>query len=144
MYYLCLIKDVLYKIWHYCGDIKQGWFFSYLTDFSYFSVKKKFRNLQNTVRTGQKMTFLKEGVDGFCYFPSFTVILFSIQNHTWLNNGVIFENITRHFILFIFPLLHTHAKTLIWWNVHSNIKTFLQITRIRQPHSNLMNFFFFT
>jgi len=29
-------------------------FFSYLTDFSYFSVKKKFQKLQDTVRTGQK------------------------------------------------------------------------------------------
>ena len=32
-------------------------FFSYLTDFSYFSVKMKFRNLQDTVRTGQKWHF---------------------------------------------------------------------------------------
>jgi hypothetical protein len=32
----------------------QGWFFfSYLTDFSYFSVKKKFWKLQDTVRTGK-------------------------------------------------------------------------------------------
>jgi hypothetical protein len=32
-------------------------FFSYLTDFSYFSVKMKFRKLQDTVRTGQKWHF---------------------------------------------------------------------------------------
>ena len=39
-------------------------FFSYLTDFSYFLRK---RNSEDC-RTGQKMTFLKGGVDGFSYF----------------------------------------------------------------------------
>jgi len=38
----------------------QGWFFfSYLTDFSYFPPKIVFRNLLDTVRTGKKWQFLK-------------------------------------------------------------------------------------
>jgi hypothetical protein len=57
-------------------------FFSYLTDFSYFSVRKKFRKLQDTVRTGQKLTFFKGSVGGFSYFHCFSGILFSIQRKT--------------------------------------------------------------
>jgi hypothetical protein len=40
-------------------------FFSYLTDFSYFPLGKKLQKLQDKVRTGQKQTFLKGGIDGF-------------------------------------------------------------------------------
>jgi hypothetical protein len=43
--------------------------FSFLTDFSYFPLKNKFRMLQDMVRTGQKWKFSKGGVDGFNYFP---------------------------------------------------------------------------
>jgi hypothetical protein len=43
-------------------------FFSYLTDFSYFYVKKNFGKLQDTVKNRSKMTFLKGDVDGFSYF----------------------------------------------------------------------------
>ena len=37
-----------------CTEYGRDDFFSYLTDFSYFSVNFFFRKLQNTVRTGQK------------------------------------------------------------------------------------------
>jgi hypothetical protein len=40
--------------------LHQGWFFfNYLTDFSYFSLKIVFRKLLNTVRTGIKCPFWK-------------------------------------------------------------------------------------
>ena len=40
-----------------CTEYSRDDFFSYLTDFNYFSVIKKFRKLQKTVRTGQKRPF---------------------------------------------------------------------------------------
>ena len=48
----------------YSGKI----FLSYFTDFSYFSVKKKFQKLQDTVRSGEKCSLLKVNVDSFSYF----------------------------------------------------------------------------
>ena len=47
----------------------EWFFFSYLTDFSYFSMEKN-PNLQDTVRTGQNLPFWN-GVHGFNYFHSF-------------------------------------------------------------------------
>jgi hypothetical protein len=38
---------------------RDDFFFSYLTDFSYFSVKKNCEKLQDTVRTGQRLPFWK-------------------------------------------------------------------------------------
>ena len=43
-------------------------FFCYLTDFSYFSVKKKFLKIVGQIQNRSKMTFWKGGVDGFSYF----------------------------------------------------------------------------
>jgi len=36
---------------------QDDFFFSFLTDFSYFPRKKKFQKLQDMIRTGQKYTF---------------------------------------------------------------------------------------
>ena len=57
--------------------------FSYLTDFSYFTLKIVFQKLLDTVRTNKKMTILKGGVDNFRYFSLFSVILFSDLDHPW-------------------------------------------------------------
>ena len=61
----------------------QGWFFffSYLTDLSYFPLKIVARKLQDMIGTGKKWPFWKRGVDGFNYFSLISVILFSNQNH---------------------------------------------------------------
>jgi len=68
--------------------LHQGWFFfNYLTDFSYFSLKIVFRKLLNTVRKGYRMPVLKGGVDGFSNFSFFSVILFSNQDHPcWIGS----------------------------------------------------------
>ena len=59
-------------------------FFNYLTDFSFFLLKKNLK----VAGHGQKMSkmeVLKGGVDGFRnYFGWFTVISFSNQNHPCL------------------------------------------------------------
>jgi hypothetical protein len=43
----------------YNDDNAEMFFVSYLTAFSYFPMKQKFQKLQDMVRTGQKLTFLK-------------------------------------------------------------------------------------
>ena len=61
-------------------DISTGMiFFSYLTDFSYFSLKVAGHGQQMS-----KMTIFKGGVDSFSYFSLISVILFSNQDHPFL------------------------------------------------------------
>ena len=43
-------------------------YFTYLTDFCYFSLKIVFRKLLDIVRAGKKMNHLKGDVEGFRYF----------------------------------------------------------------------------
>jgi hypothetical protein len=54
-------------------------FFSYLTDFSYFSLK-----VAGHGQNMSKMTIFKGGVDGFSYVSLISVILFSNQDHPFL------------------------------------------------------------
>ena len=65
----------------YCLKHSGMTLFSYLTDFSYFTFKIVFRKLLDTVRTDNKLTILKGGVDSFRYFPLIAVILFSNLDH---------------------------------------------------------------
>ena len=61
-------------------DISTGMiFFSYLTDFSYFSLK-----VAGHGQKMSKMTIFKGGVDSFSYFSLISVILFSNQDHPLL------------------------------------------------------------
>ena len=50
-------------------------FFSYLTDFSYFPLAKIFRKVQDTHNSSERRCR---------WLQLFSVILFSNQNHTWL------------------------------------------------------------
>ena len=59
-------------------------FFSYLTDFSYFPLKIVFRKLLDNGQNMSKMTILKGGVVGFSYFSLISVILFSNRDHFWV------------------------------------------------------------
>ena len=63
----------IFTIVYCCYIMISGMIFfpSDFTDFSYFPLLKKFRKLQNTVRTVRKclqMDLLKGGVDGYSYF----------------------------------------------------------------------------
>ena len=58
-------------------------FFSYLTEFSYYSVKKN-PKITRQLEQVKNDSFLKGGVDDFSYFHWFSVVLFSIQNHSLL------------------------------------------------------------
>jgi hypothetical protein len=58
-----------------------GLFFSYLTDFSYFPLKNKFRMLQDN----SKMEVLVVGVHGFSYF-SMIFSCFIFLPESFLNN----------------------------------------------------------
>ena len=66
-------------------------FFSYLANFSYFSLTKIFRKLQDTFRAVKK--------NGFSYYRWFSVNLFSNQNHPW-NEKVFFLFFLIYVILF--------------------------------------------
>ena len=67
--------------------------FSYLTDFSYFSLKQKFWNCR--IQSEQvKNDLVEREEDGFSYFHWFSVILNSNQNHPWN-----------------FPFLHFHIQS---------------------------------
>ena len=71
----------IYYFQSFCFAIfRDDFFFSYLTDFSYFPLKnipKVTEDSQNSSKTDH----LKGIVDGFSYFHWFSVILFSNHNH---------------------------------------------------------------
>ena len=46
-------------------------FLIYFTDFSYFSVRKKFQKLQDTVRSGEKLPLLKGSVSAIFSYRYF-------------------------------------------------------------------------
>jgi hypothetical protein len=94
-----------------CNTLFQGWFFfSHLTDFSYFPLINIFWKLQDMVRTEIKRTFLK---DGFSYFHWFSVILFSSQNrHCFLDRDLILGTWEPDSSLYtVVPPLKSHTKT---------------------------------
>jgi len=76
--------------------------FSYLTDFSYFSLKILFTNVAGHGQNKLKVTILNGSVDGFSYLSLISVILFSNQNHSCnfqcLINLPLFASILRNFI----------------------------------------------
>ena len=51
---LGLVKSIIYprfKLVHFMSGVTHGWFFSYLTDFSYFPLKRNCRKMEDTFRT---------------------------------------------------------------------------------------------
>jgi hypothetical protein len=76
------LMSIIFSDGRHCHDHITGIIlFSYLTDFSYFTLKIVFRKLLDS-QNRSKMTILKGGVDGFIFFSLISVILFSYQDHT--------------------------------------------------------------
>ena len=75
---------------HFCNKF-QGWFFFQLFSwFQLFFCEREIQKITGHSQNRSKMTFLKEGVDGFSYFHWFSIILFSIQNHPWSSVRLMF------------------------------------------------------